>query len=314
MKNKKYLGFVNLWILFSLLLTNPAYSQLFPVDKLHRKDFGLHGKVFVCIEYSGATDTTNINNASITKYCFNELGYLTTDSYVDNTGQPVYTNTYEYKDSILNKTTSISFFGEKKNKKVTTYKYDKFGRLTTSSTGGRIYQKLKYDSKGNKIEKITYSSQVDQEKKSYMYDDLNRLIWEKGESGIEYNNYESTYSYYESGFDKIEKKTEDGIQYVSVFKYDNNGNQLEWCKYQDAISTENLGLKIEMIYNKEGYLSECKVHYIKGNMNVGFFPKDANTIELDKIKYTYDKYGNWIVKENLGSINHTWTRKFSYYW
>jgi hypothetical protein len=235
-------------------------------------------------------------------------------------------NILEYNSTVYGiiKRKKIAQYNEKN--KITEYKsYNSEGKLDCHNT-------LKYDTKGNIIEK-TRTTENEDEKLIFIYDSYNRLVEEsrhyKGNFGKRFN-YK-----YDSYGNKIEEKFSSAngsswgstttFQYNSkgkqisstrfdyegelsskmIYKYDNFNRLTEIYKENDSLSVNNFYYKYDNLGNKLEEISidlsseEIKKFDIKGNLLEKekikkYYAEGKPSREKTVYKYEYDSKGNWI--------------------
>ena len=165
-------------------------------------------------------------------------------------------------------------------------------------------QQIKYDEKGNKIERNSYNSDGSLVNKwTYKYD-------EKG-NRTEANTYNSDGS----------------LNLKLIFKYDEKGNITELNGYisdgslvgKDAYKYDEKGNKIEhKKYDSDGSLYFKYTHKYdeKGNeIEYNGYNSDGSLENKNSYKYEFDKQGNWIkqIKFKDGIPEYILERQYEYY-
>lgn len=235
-------------------------------------------------------------------------------------------NIVEY-NSIVNDKIEIKKIAQynEKNKIIEYKSYNSEGKLECHNT-------LKYDTKGNIIEK-TRTTENEDEKLIFIYDSYNRLV---EESRYYKGNFGKRFNYkYDSYGNKIEEKFSSAngsswgstttFQYNSkgkqisstrfdyegefsskmIYKYDNFNRLTEIYQENDSLSVnnsyykyDNLGNKLEEI-SKNLSSEEIKKFDIKGNLLEKekikkYYAEGKPSREKTVYKYEYDSKGNWI--------------------
>ena len=140
---------------------------------------------------------------------------------------------------------------------ISSYEYNELGQMSTYKSGDYQY-KYKYDTKGNKIEDITYTNEVITARRKYTYDInnnmINKLTYEKsGESRLtryEYDNQENVTKKSTSfkiitddfnwtnedgsEFEPDEQEYDMKIEITYKYKYDENMNWISKVQYMNG--------------------------------------------------------------------------------
>ena len=174
----------------------------------------------------------------------------------------------------------------------TTYKYDEKGNQTEYcryTNDDSIEEKTtnEYDING-KLVLYTYSSEEASSKNTYQYDGNGHLI-EDCEFDSDNSLYmKKTYKYNDKGFIAEECIEEsDGQKTKYVYKYDDNGKELEKYTYKAGTTPQEKEVRQ---YNANGDMTECCIYGSNGKI------KNKTTFKKDKYK------NETIVRKGEGGI------------
>ena len=134
---------------------------------------------------------------------------------------------------------------------------------------------------------------------------------------VEYADYTAV-----EKFGEIEKGS---LDYIYTHKYDNNGNEIEWCKYysdgsleqKDTYKYDNKGNIIEACrYKSDGSLErkDTKKYDNNGNEIEWCIYESDGSLER-KDTHKYDNNGNeieWCRYKSDGSLDYKYTFKYKY--
>lgn len=281
---------------------------------------GLKGKVKSLKELTGGevTEVLRFNKQGILTERIDLLGILNTD---------VKYNVVGGKISVTRKGPSLTEI-KKQGVVSTTYEYNRKGLLKgyiltyASNQKRRTY--LKYDNRGNCIEQKTSGFQAEYAlpggKWVYTYNKNNQKT-----SEVYYNlkgklRLEVVYTYSKSGkLALIQYVDADRVWTWQKSKFDKNGNIIEVSKYS---KNGELSDHYRYEYDVEGNKIKKSKDYLRDEPACTYYDKKGNIIKFHSPAnmfmasythtYTYDKYNNWIVK-NESSAGEKYTREIEYY-
>jgi hypothetical protein len=192
----------------------------------------------------------------------------------------------EYNSTVYGiiKRKKIAQYNEKN--KITEYKsYNSEGKLECHNT-------LKYDTKGNIIEK-TRTTENEDEKLIFIYDSYNRLV---EESRYYKGNFGKRFNYkYDSYGNKIEEKFSNlhDNKSITTFQYNSKGKKISSTKYD-----YDGELSKKLIYKYDNYNRLIEVI------------SENDSLSKEKEQYNYDKSGNLIEKYQYDFLSREFTEKF----
>jgi antitoxin component YwqK of YwqJK toxin-antitoxin module len=192
--------------------------------------------------------------------------------------------------------------------------YDENGKWTEYNSyepDGSIIRKEvpEYDSKGNAIAQYVYNKGIFDHKKIYVNDNGGNIVEVRKYTPKDSLIYKSLFKYDENG-NNIESYgyTPDSLVGKTVSKYDEKGNCIEENNYRAG---KNLESKILYKYDSNGKMIE-KNSYDSEGKSVGkttyryneegfkteicIYDSEGNLNKKTTCKYKYDTDGNWIAK------------------
>ncbi len=215
---------------------------------------------------NGNRQTLTYDNSNSTTYVYNDANRLTNiTNKKGTTKQTEYNYTYYLNGNQASKTD---------NNGTTTYQYDGLGRLTAVTEPNSITTTYTFDDNSNRKTKTTTEGTTI----AYTYDKNNRLLTETK---------------------VIEGTTENEIA-VTLYEYDNNGNQVK--KITDTKAYENQSESFDVYV-----AGKTENSIITSNEYDGFNQLTKTTDETQTITYKYNGDGLRTRKTTNGNItNHIW--------
>ncbi len=215
---------------------------------------------------NGNRQSLTYDNSNSTTYTYNDANRLTNiTNKKGTTKQTEYNYTYYLDGNQASKTD---------NNGTTTYQYDGLGRLTAVTEPNSITTTYTFDDNSNRKTKTTTEGTAI----AYTYDKNNRLLTETK---------------------VIEGTTENEIA-VTLYEYDNNGNQVK--KITDTKAYENQSESFDVYV-----AGKTENSIITSNEYDGFNQLTKTTDETQTITYKYNGDGLRTRKTTNGNItNHIW--------